>query len=349
MVKAIIFCAIVALLLMPAVVRADVIVSLQQTDRDSGSVIAGKSFTVTASGWSGSCSSALIDLSECSVCSIDESTSKSISGPSVSWTTLMATQTDATQKITVSVSGTCSPDSGDVEFIAKSAPVISDSVSPTSLTVTQGGSFTLSLNVLNSGETTAQGSISVSPSDFSISNCPFTPIPGGQSMGMNCEIGVSSSATTGARIATLSITTTQGNEITKTISVTVQSSGDGGNGNGDGPGGTVGGECEENWTCSDWGPCINGTQTRTCTDLNECNTTEDKPPESQSCIEEPEDNETAPPDGPLGPEGPGEGGPGDTGPGGFIPGIDLTTLAIIVIVIIVVIVIALAALKIVKL
>jgi hypothetical protein len=41
--------------------------------------------------------------------------------------------------------------------------------------------------------------------------------------------------------------------------------------------------CEESWDCTEWSSCINGTQTRTCTDLNKCNTTELKPAESKSC------------------------------------------------------------------
>jgi hypothetical protein len=41
--------------------------------------------------------------------------------------------------------------------------------------------------------------------------------------------------------------------------------------------------CLENWTCQDWGSCINGLQSRTCIDLNWCNTTVFKPLTEQSC------------------------------------------------------------------
>ncbi len=73
---------------------------------------------------------------------------------------------------------------------------------------------------------------------------------------------------------------------------------DQGTGDGDTPtgggttgGGTTGGggaptappACEESWYCSGWSECIDGTRTRTCTDANECGTTEDKPPESETC------------------------------------------------------------------
>ncbi|MEK6813008.1 MAG: hypothetical protein AABX86_02745, partial [Nanoarchaeota archaeon] len=41
--------------------------------------------------------------------------------------------------------------------------------------------------------------------------------------------------------------------------------------------------CQENWSCSDFGACVNGVQTKTCTDLGGCNTTTDRPPLTQSC------------------------------------------------------------------
>lgn len=40
--------------------------------------------------------------------------------------------------------------------------------------------------------------------------------------------------------------------------------------------------CEENWTCSEWSKCKNGTQIRICTDLNQCNTTKRK--EKRKCF-----------------------------------------------------------------
>jgi len=46
--------------------------------------------------------------------------------------------------------------------------------------------------------------------------------------------------------------------------------------------------CIESWTCSDWSDCIDGTQTRTCTDANNCGTELEKPSttqECQSCVE----------------------------------------------------------------
>jgi hypothetical protein len=42
--------------------------------------------------------------------------------------------------------------------------------------------------------------------------------------------------------------------------------------------------CEENWTCTEWSSCVNETQTRNCTDLNNCNTNNNKPITSQTCF-----------------------------------------------------------------
>src|SRR3990167_1606989 len=41
--------------------------------------------------------------------------------------------------------------------------------------------------------------------------------------------------------------------------------------------------CTENWQCSAWGTCAGGIQTRVCTDLNTCGTTNNKPAEQQFC------------------------------------------------------------------
>jgi hypothetical protein len=46
--------------------------------------------------------------------------------------------------------------------------------------------------------------------------------------------------------------------------------------------------CVENWQCTEWSECVNGTQTRTCTDLNNCGTTLNKPEEERSCVVEEE-------------------------------------------------------------
>ena len=54
---------------------------------------------------------------------------------------------------------------------------------------------------------------------------------------------------------------------------------------GGGGGGGAGYTCEENWTCSAWGPCsIEGITTRTCIDLNDCGANQTKPSETKSCV-----------------------------------------------------------------
>ncbi len=46
---------------------------------------------------------------------------------------------------------------------------------------------------------------------------------------------------------------------------------------------TDGSTCTEIWECTEWSECIDGIQTRTCTDINGCTTEFDKPLESQEC------------------------------------------------------------------
>jgi hypothetical protein len=60
------------------------------------------------------------------------------------------------------------------------------------------------------------------------------------------------------------------------------SSGNGGGGGGGG-GGYTPPVCTPDWECSSWSQCIDGTQTRECLDVNECDSEEGKPAEEQSC------------------------------------------------------------------
>lgn len=56
--------------------------------------------------------------------------------------------------------------------------------------------------------------------------------------------------------------------------------------------------CTENWTCSDWSECIDNSQTRVCTDSNNCGTLEFKPLEMQNCtVEQTEIETTSAPSG----------------------------------------------------
>ena len=245
---------ILFLLLIPSLVSAAVTVSITQSGADPGSVIAERTFTISGSNLDENCNSATIDLSECGVCSISENETKTISGPSVSWTTLTASEADS-QKITVSISGTCEPDSGYVTFDAKTAPSLTVSVDPTSTSVTQGSTFSLSLNIQNNGETTANfGSITVSPSYFSISSgCSPSNILGGQSSGLSCTIAASSSAPAGSRTLSILISPTNADSVTKTASVTVIAGATtttlgGGGGGGGGPSGPAEKKKTHTWT-----------------------------------------------------------------------------------------------------
>ena len=42
-------------------------------------------------------------------------------------------------------------------------------------------------------------------------------------------------------------------------------------------------QCEENWNCTDWNPCIKSIQSRSCLDQNSCGTNFTKPLELQNC------------------------------------------------------------------
>jgi len=42
--------------------------------------------------------------------------------------------------------------------------------------------------------------------------------------------------------------------------------------------------CVESWSCSEWGYCVNGAQTRLCNDINSCGTFLDKPAEKRICL-----------------------------------------------------------------
>jgi hypothetical protein len=42
--------------------------------------------------------------------------------------------------------------------------------------------------------------------------------------------------------------------------------------------------CPPVWECSDWGECVNGVQSRTCTDTASCTIESGKPAESKECV-----------------------------------------------------------------
>ncbi|MFH1801633.1 MAG: hypothetical protein ABH804_02250 [archaeon] len=42
-------------------------------------------------------------------------------------------------------------------------------------------------------------------------------------------------------------------------------------------------ECTPDWTCTEWSPCIDGEQIRSCVDLNLCGGDSEKPEEKKDC------------------------------------------------------------------
>ncbi len=212
---------ILFLLLLPLAEAASI--SYSQAGADAGTVMKGVPFTVTVSGLSGS---GTVTLNLPTGFSTSEATTKSFSSgtSSVSWTTVTANAKLTGQTISATIQTTGSPTTVTTNsFNVVLPPSLSATVSPSSVSVQQGSSFSLSLNVQNSGETTARfGTITVSPSDFSISTgcSPSDVSPSGNS-GISCTISVSSSAATGTRTLTLSINPTNADPITKTVSVAV--------------------------------------------------------------------------------------------------------------------------------
>ncbi len=151
-----IFALFVSLMLVPNV-QAAMSVTVTQAGADPGTVMKGKTFTVTASDWSGSCNQAYLNLDDCPVCSVTESETKSVTGKSsVSWTTVISSGKATGQKVSVSVSEGCSgEDKASSLFNIVLPPNIEiNSYSPTSYSDPSGFS-TINLNIKNSGETAA--------------------------------------------------------------------------------------------------------------------------------------------------------------------------------------------------
>ncbi len=80
-----------------------------------------------------------------------------------------------------------------------------------------------------------------------------------------------------------------GDGCSSTCSVEASSNPPGGNGGGGGGGGGMTtitpppSQCKANWTCTGWSACIDGTQSRACTDANSCGTGEGMPDTSRHC------------------------------------------------------------------
>ncbi len=234
---------ILLLTLMLAVAFADMSVSISQSGADPGTVMKGVKFTVTASGWSGSCTSATIDLGECPVCSLqNEDTVKSITGSSISWTSVIASQTASNQKISISVSG-CTPQSAESSsFEVVLPPELRVSYSPSSFS-DPSGTEEISLTVENIGGTTAKDVIATLslPSGITTSESlskDLGSISAEASAGTSWLVSFTSPSTS---TISISVTSSNAGSVEKTIPVTVSSSSQENEEGGGVGGGSVGG------------------------------------------------------------------------------------------------------------
>lgn len=192
-------------------------ISISQSGADAGTVMKGRTFTVTVSGLSGSGTVTLVLPSGFST---SEGLTKSFSEgtTSVSWTTVVANQKVSGAQIsaTISTPDTATSDSFDVIL----PPSISASVYPSSVSVNAGSTYTVSINIQNNGETTARfGSITVSGTGMTKSSgCSPSDIPGGSSSAITCTV---SASTAGNYNVDFIISPSNADSVTESISVYV--------------------------------------------------------------------------------------------------------------------------------
>jgi hypothetical protein len=205
-------------------------VAVTQSGADSDEIMKGRTFTVEASGWTGSSSQATLIFYGCPSCSLSgESTQKTIgSASSVSWTTTSASQSASAQTISVSVSSGCSlQQAGSNSFDIVLPPSLSVTATPDVSSLDEGQTYDVNLNVLNSGETTADDiTFDISGDGMSISSgcSSISTLDEGQSAGQSCTITASSDGT----IPTiLTASSTNADSASDTFSMTVNSLGGG--------------------------------------------------------------------------------------------------------------------------
>jgi hypothetical protein len=200
-------------LMMPVVLGATV--SITQSGADTGTVMKGEAFTLTVSGLSESGTATVVVPSGFS---ISEDTTKSFSGSSVSWTTFVVDQKMSSQTISVLISTLGSPTTVTTSsFDVVLTPSLSITATPSSYTVaTAGTTFDLSINVQNTGETTAQNIVATITSNDS-----FTVDSSMQTINI-INAGSSSAVAwtvTASTSQTLTITVTSSNADTKNTTV----------------------------------------------------------------------------------------------------------------------------------
>lgn len=199
-------------------------VSVSQSGADNDEVMKGRTFTIEASGWEDSCSQATLSFSGCSSCGLSgESTVKTISegASSVSWTTASASQDANAQYVSVTVSSGCDSQSDDSDtFNIVLPPSLTLTVTPSSVTVDEGESYSVNINAKNLGETTARSpGIGLSGTGMSISSgCSLTEIAEGANVGDTCTISTSMS---GSHSAVFTLSASNADSASDTVSVTV--------------------------------------------------------------------------------------------------------------------------------
>lgn len=197
--------------------------SISQSGSDSGTVMQGESFVVEVSGLSTSSTVEAQLMLPSSGFSVDEDKTKTKSGvSSISWTTVSATDTKESQSISVSLTVdnvpqgeiTCSPDPFDV-VTKPNLDVVS--MNPSSVSIDSGDNFDVDLNIQNTGETTADLSVSVSGAGTKVSDTlPDEIDPDGNVAG-TVTLSADESGT-----ATISVSATNGNTVEREVSVEVQ-------------------------------------------------------------------------------------------------------------------------------
>ena len=229
---------LLALVMVPLSIAATLTVS--QSGADSGTVIKGQTFTITVSDLSGSGTVNLIDTP--SGFSSEEGTSKSFSEgtSSVTWTTAKISQIQNNIRMKASISVAGSPSTAESElFNIVLPPSISLEVTPSTASVDEDSTYTVTLNIQNSGGTSAKSvAFSVSGTGMSIySGCSsVSSISAGGSTSVICKI----KASTAGNSIPVTFTAAPSNCESKTDSMTVTVQASGGTTD-EGPGGSASG------------------------------------------------------------------------------------------------------------
>jgi uncharacterized repeat protein (TIGR01451 family) len=210
-------------IIMPSALAATA--SISQSGADSGTVMKATPFSLTVSDLSGS-GQATLQLP--SGFSTTEETTKSFSGTSVSWTTITASEKLSSQTISVLISVAGSPSTATTSvFNVVLPPSLSLTSTPSSKTVTTGQVFEISLNVQNTGETTAQSVLAAIslPSGLTTTDSSTQSIGtingGTGGAGGSSAVSWTITAASPSSSSTITIAVTSSNADTKTVTLPI--------------------------------------------------------------------------------------------------------------------------------